>query len=127
MTAEGSRVCHRCSAAKGDFLSVGSRTIKTMDALRKKIARVASGIDLPDIFRWTSAQKIVDWARGEDGSAHGPGPMVTHYEDGRTRCGAHLLFNALWLIPHWHVCLHQMLMRDSMHAIDLGVINLSPH
>jgi hypothetical protein len=118
MTAEGSCVCHRCSAAKGDFLSVGSRTIKTMDARRKKITRVASGIDLPDILRGTSAEKIVDW--GEDGSAHRPGPMSTHYEDGRTRCGAHLLFNAFWLIPHF--CSHQMLMRDSMHAIDLGVI-----
>ena len=72
MTAEGSRVCYRCSAAKGNFLSVGtqllgSRTIKTMDAWCKKITRVASGIDLPDILRGTSAQKIVDW--GEDGSA----------------------------------------------------------
>ena len=116
MTAEGSGVCHRCSAAKDDFLSVGS--IKTMDARRKKITRAASGIDLPDLLRGTSAQKIVDW--GEDGSAHRPGPMSMHYEDGRTRCGAHLLFNAFWLIPHF--CSHQMLMRDSMHAIDLGVI-----
>jgi hypothetical protein len=89
-----------------------------MDAWRKKITRVASGIDLPDILRGTSAEKIVDW--GEDGSSHRPGPMSTHYEDGHTRCGAHLLFNAFWLIPH--VCSHQMLMRDLMHAIDLGVI-----
>jgi len=35
-----------------------------MDALRKKITRVASGIDLPDILSGTSAEKIVDW--GED-------------------------------------------------------------
>ena len=60
MTAEGSLVCHRCSAAKGDFLSVGSRTIKTIDAWRKKITRVASGIDLPDILCGTSAQVVRD-------------------------------------------------------------------
>ena len=118
MTAEGSGVCHRCSAAKGDFLSVGRRNIKTMDSRRRKITRVASGIDLPDILLRASAEKIVDW--GADGSTHRPGPMSSHYEDGRTRCGAHLLFNAFWLIPHF--CSHQMLMRDSMHAIDLGVI-----
>ena len=82
MTVEGSGVCNRCSAAKGDFLSVGSRIIKTMDAWSKKITRIASGIDLPDIFRGTSAQKFVDW--GEDGSAHRLGPMSTHYEDGCT-------------------------------------------
>ena len=99
MTAEGSGVCHRCSAAKGDFLSVGRRNIKTMDSRRRKITRVASGIDLPDILLRASAEKIVDW--GADGSTHRPGPMSSHYEDGRTRCGAHLLFNAFWLIPHF--------------------------
>ena len=33
---------------------------------------------------------------------------------------AHLVFNAFWLINHF--CVHKMLMRDAMHAIDLGVI-----
>jgi len=63
MTAEGSGVCHRCSAAKGDFLSVGRRNIKTMDSRRRKITRVASGIDLPDILLRASAEKIVTGAR----------------------------------------------------------------
>ena len=33
---------------------------------------------------------------------------------------AHLLYNAFWLVNHF--CVHQMLMRDRMHTIDLGVI-----
>jgi hypothetical protein len=118
MSAEGSRVCHRCSASQGGFLSEEIRSIKTMDARRRKISTVASGIDLPDLLRGATAEKIVDW--GEDGSTHRPGPMAEHYEAGRQRCGAHLVFNAFWLIPHF--CVHQMLMRDAMHAIDLGVI-----
>ena len=87
-------------------------------SVRRKISRVASAINLPDILRVATAEKIVDW--GEDGSTHRPGPMAEHYESGRQRCGAHLVFNAFWLIPHF--CIHQMLMRDAMHAIDLGVI-----
>lgn len=118
MTAEGSRVCHRCSASQGEFLSEMRKSIKTMAARRTKITRVASGIDLPDIIRGATAEKIVDW--GTDGSTHRPGPMAEHYEEGRKRSGAHLVFNAFWLIPHF--CVHQMLMRDAMHAIDLGVI-----
>jgi len=62
--------------------------------------------------------KVVDWA--EDGSATVPGPNAAHYEHARKSCGAHLLFNAFWAINHF--CVHQMLMKDPMHAIDLGVI-----
>ena len=80
MTAEGSGVCQRCSAAKCDFLSVGRRNIKTKDPWSRKITRVASGIDLPDTLLRASAEKIVDW--GADGSTHCPGPMSAHYEDG---------------------------------------------
>ena len=58
MTAEGSRVCHRCSASHGGFLFDGRRSIKTMDSRRKKITTVASGVDLPDILRGATAEKI---------------------------------------------------------------------
>ena len=34
--------------------------------------------------------------------------------------GAHLFFNAFWLIPHF--CVNLMYMRDPMHQIDNGII-----
>jgi hypothetical protein len=63
-------------------------------------------------------EPVVKW--GEGGSFHRPGPNSSCHEDRQKRCGAHLGFNAFWLIAHF--CVHQMLMRDGMHAIDLGVI-----
>ena len=42
------------------------------------------------------------------------------YEDARKQCGAHRVFNAFWLLPPFYV--HQMLMLDSMHTIDPGII-----
>ncbi len=38
----------------------------------------------------------------------------------RKNCDAHLLFNASWLVSNF--CMHQMLMKDSMHQINLGII-----
>jgi hypothetical protein len=43
-----------------------------------------------------------------------------HYESQRKKAGAHLFFNAFWLIPHF--CINLMYMRDTMHHIDSGVI-----
>jgi hypothetical protein len=43
-----------------------------------------------------------------------------HYESQRKKAGAHLFFNAFWLIPHF--CINLMYMRDTMHQIDSGVI-----
>jgi hypothetical protein len=118
-SAEGSCICHRCSARKGDFSSADFQgTIKSTVARRTAISRAASGVDLPDCLRGVTADPIVDW--GGDGSVHRPGPNSAHYEDGRQRCGAHLVFNAFWLLPHF--CVYQMLMRDSLHTIDLGII-----
>ena len=57
----------------------------------------------------------------EDGSDTAPGPKAAHYESVRKEVGAHLLYNAFWLVNHF--CVHQMLMQDRMHTIDLGVIN----
>ena len=120
-SAEGPLVCHRCTARLGSFLDVDvNQTIKTTEGRRRKITRASSGIDMRDhVNRPASgADKVVDW--GEDGSTHSPGPNSVHYETMRTVAGAHLVFNAFWLINHF--CVHQMLMRDAMHAIDLGII-----
>ena len=45
---------------------------------------------------------------------------VRYYESQRKKAGAHLFFNAFWLIPNF--CINQMYMRDPMHQIDSGVI-----
>ena len=47
-------------------------------------------------------------------------PGAIHYESQRKKAGAHLLFNAFWLIPHF--CVNLMYMRDPMHQIDNGII-----
>ena len=61
---------------------------------------------------------VVDW--DEDGSNVRPGPEASHYEAARKECGAQLLFNAFGKVTYF--CVHQMLMRDHMHQIDLGII-----
>ena len=61
---------------------------------------------------------IVEW--NEDGFCVLPGPESLNYEAGRAECGAHLLLNAFWGVSN--CCVHQLLMKDSMHQIDLGVI-----
>ena len=118
MTCEGAKVCHRCPAKVGDFLSDVRFNIKSIKSKRTAIERAASGVDLPDCIRGATADKVVDW--DEDGLEHRAGPNSVHYENARQRCGSHLLFNAFWNVPHF--CVHQMLMRDSMHAVDLGII-----
>ena len=45
---------------------------------------------------------------------------ASQYESQRKAAGAHLGFNAFWLIPHF--CINMMYMRDTMHQIDHGVI-----
>ena len=49
-------------------------------------------------------------------------PGAIHYESQRKKAGAHLLFNAFWLIPHFKFCVNLMYMRDPMHQIDNGII-----
>jgi hypothetical protein len=48
---------------------------------------------------------------------HSPGPNAALYEWFSNLAGAHLVFNAFWKIQHF--CVHQMLVRDQMHQIDL--------
>ena len=57
---------------------------------------------------------------GEDCSSHCLGPNFSHYEDALERCGAHLVFNVFWMTSNFYV--HQILVRDGVHAIDLGII-----
>ena len=64
-------------------------------------------------------EPVVDWGKAPD-HIHKPGPNAANYERFRESAGAHLVFNAFWKIQHF--CVHQMLMRDPMHQIDLGAI-----
>jgi hypothetical protein len=64
-------------------------------------------------------EPVVDWGKAPD-HIHKPGPNAANYERFREQAGAHLVFNAFWKIQHF--CVHQMLMRDPMHQIDLGAI-----
>ena len=66
-----------------------------------------------------AGEPVVDWGKAPD-HVHAPGPNAANYERFRESAGAHLVFNAFWQIQHF--CVHQMLMRDPMHQIDLGAI-----
>jgi hypothetical protein len=86
---------------------------------REEITAAATG----DALRENGMRGVVDgsvvhW--DEDGSNVRPGPNASHYEAVRKDCGAHPMYNAFWSLQHF--CVHQMLPRDGMHAIDLGAI-----
>ena len=66
-----------------------------------------------------AGEPVVDWSEAPY-RVHTPGPNTSKYERFRELAGAHLVFNAFWQIQHF--CVHQMLMRDPMHQIDLGAI-----
>jgi hypothetical protein len=82
---------------------------------RAEISEAAKGSGLN--LRGMRPGTVVDW---REKPSHSPGPNSSHYEAARTLCNAHLVYNAFWSIPHF--CVHQMLMRDPMHQVDLGVI-----
>ncbi len=63
---------------------------------------------------------VVQW--NADGSCVWAGPEASHYEAGRAECGVHLLFKAFWAVAN--CCVHQLLLKDPMHQINLGVIVL---
>jgi hypothetical protein len=86
---------------------------------RAAVTAAASGDGLRNIgLRGMGPGAVVQW--NDDGSNVRPGPESSHYEAARGECGAHLLFNAFWTVAN--CCVHQLLMKDSMHQIDLGVI-----
>jgi hypothetical protein len=90
-----------------------------MQETRAAVTAAASGDGLRNIgMRGMGPGAVVQW--NQDGSHVRPGPESSHYEAARGECGAHLLFNAFWTVAN--CCVHQLLMKDSMHQIDLGVI-----
>ena len=61
---------------------------------RRVIEKPASGVDCNG-----SAEPVVEF--GEDSSFHYPGPNSSRYEDAKKGCGAHLVFNAFWMISNF--------------------------
>ena len=118
LTCECPPACHRCTASRHDFLSTGFFRAKTTSKRKSEISRVARGGAAEPRGLMHGWKPVVTW--NADGSDVRPGPAAKRYEKDRKHCGAHILFNAFWSIPHF--CVHQMLMRDPMHQIDLGVI-----
>lgn len=116
-TCEPPQTCHRCTATRKNFLSSAVYQTKTVNTRRAQITEAAKGSGLH--LRGMQSGPVVDWGE-EEKPTHSPGPNSSHYEVFRTLCNAHLVFNAFWRIPHF--CVHQMLMRDPMHQVDLGVI-----
>ena len=118
LTCEGSQICHRCTASKHEFLSTDFFRAKTTSKRKSEITRVAQGGAGEPRGLMRGWRPVVTWKA--DGTDVRPGPAAKTYEKCRKHCQAHILFNAFWSIPHF--CVHQMLMRDPMHQIDLGVI-----
>ena len=116
-TAESAPSCHRCPATKQQFLATDCPlAMKTTKDTRAAVTAAASGDGLRALgLRGMGTGPVVEW--NEDGSCVRPGTESSHYEAGRSECGAHLLFNAFWTVAH--CCVHQLLLRDSMHQIDL--------
>jgi hypothetical protein len=82
--------------------------VKTTSAIRASVLKEAAGNGIP----------VVKFdAEGKKTTA---GPNAKSYESSRQRAGAHLVFNAFWLISTF--CLCQMYMRDSLHQVDHGII-----
>ncbi len=98
-----------------NFLSSAVYQTKTVTTRRAQIMEAAKGTNR--CRRGMRLGSVVDWGAKP---THSPGPNSSHYEAFRTLCNAHLVLNAFWSIPHF--CVHQMLMRDPMHQVDLGAI-----
>jgi hypothetical protein len=93
--------------------------MKTTKERRSEITAAATGDGLRNLgMQRMLGGDVVQW--NEDGSCVRPGPQSKHYEAARSECSAHLLFNAFWSVLH--CCVHQLLMKDPLHQIDLGVI-----
>ena len=85
---------------------------------RREVTRAAGGKGI-HVRGMQPGAPVVDWGEAPD-HVHSPGPNAANYERFSESAGAHLVFNAFWKIQHF--CVHQMLMRDPMHQIDLGAI-----
>ena len=118
LTCEFSPACHRCYACKRDLLSTEYFPAKSTRRRKSEISKVARGGANQSRGLTQGWVPVVTWDAG--GSNVRPGPAAKKYDQDRKHCRAHILFNSFWKIPHF--CVHQMLMRDPMHQIDLGVI-----
>ena len=100
--------------------------LTTVEKKRRVIEKVASDVDIPEIFRNGSPEPVVEFCK--DCSNHHPGQNSSQYEDARERYGPHLVFNAFWMISNFW--LHQMHIHYGnpimgcmeLDAIDLGII-----
>jgi len=81
---------------------------KTTAAYKSRVLAEAAGNGVPVVEFHAEGKKTT------------PGPNSKAYEQGRQRAGAHLVFNAFWLISTF--CLCQMYMRDSLHQVDHGIL-----
>ena len=104
-------------------------TTKTVNVRKKQIGAAAAGQGMVIRGMQPGSGPVVDWGlRGPEGRdpqvipgrIHTPGPNASYYEKFREHCGAHLVFNAFWNIQHF--CAHQMMTRDPMHQVDMGII-----
>ena len=129
-------VCHRCFAPRDQYLSTADFEVKIMRKVRQRVEIAAAG----GYMKGIRDKRVVRWDPDCRNVRAGPG--IKHiifimsimriiriifvlsgarfYESQRKKAGAHLFFNAFWLIPHF--CINLMYMRDTMHQIDSGVI-----
>ena len=117
-TCEPAQSCHRCFATRKDFLSTARFPTKCTAQRQAEIEEAASGAGRA-IRGMQAGGSVVDFGEHPH-RIHSPGPNSSNYEQFREQAGAHLIFNAFWAIQHF--CVHQMLMRDPMHQVDLGAI-----
>ena len=104
--------CHRCECPPKSYLDPATTfKVKTTSRVKKTVTAASAGIPGAD-------RPVV--VCSHEGTRHSEGPAGRNYERERTRAGFHLFFNAFWLVSNF--CLFQMYMRDSLHAIDHGVI-----
>jgi hypothetical protein len=107
--------CQRCTCPAKEFLNPhkswpAKTTVRTKAEVLRHSAGVASGAS-------PVASPVVEFT--DDGQTR-PGPSAKSYESRRAFAGAHLMFNAFWMISTF--CIHQMYMRDSLHQVDHGII-----
>jgi hypothetical protein len=85
---------------------------------RRDITRATAGKDIA-LRGMQPGEPVVNWGESPD-HIHSPSLNAGNYERFRAHAGAHLVIDAFWKVQHF--CVHQMLMRDPMHQIDLGAI-----
>ena len=99
--------CHRCKCPKSLFLEIKPWQLKSTKRQKQRVFDAASGKTL-------NTEPVLS-SDGE-GAKVTPGPAAKSYERARTAAGAHLIFNAFWLVSSF--CCYQMYMRDSLHQVN---------